>query len=73
MIITPSVISLLTQNTLYRVKFATLQHTPDYIKITADSNGLATIQYYDETGSTLLSTATGFPDSTAVWIIDLTT
>jgi len=72
MIITQSIISALTLNTLYSVKFATLQHTPDYIKISADSGGLATLQYYDVTGSTLLKTTTAVADNTAVWIIDLT-
>lgn len=72
MIITPSVISLLTLNTLYQIKFATLQHTPDYIKVSADSGGLATLQYYDLTGSTLLKTVNGVADVTPVWIIDLT-
>lgn len=77
MIITDTVLATLTLNTLYTVKWGTIQHTPDYIKVTAinvvtsDPAPQATIQYYDSTGSTLIQTVNR-DQNDIVRVIDLT-
>lgn len=72
MILNLQLISQLTIGTLYTVKWSTLQHAPDYIIVESIANGLATINYYDSTGTTLQQTTTTIHITQSLWLIDLT-
>lgn len=71
MILNLQLISQLALNTLFTVKWSTLQHAPDYIKVASVTNGVATVNYYDSTGTTIQNTITT-PITTSLWLIDLT-
>jgi hypothetical protein len=77
MIITPTILTTLVIGTLYTVKWSTLQHYPDFIKVTAigvvDNTGTlnANVSYFDSTGLILQKTALIDQANTA-WLIDLT-